>query len=140
MKLAARRLGLLFLAATWASCGGVPCSTTAEYFSHRAWGQVFRSDCALCHKSGGTAYDSGLILLNESAPEFVETNLDSLRTVARREYKGTSILLLKPTGQIGHDGGKRFDRGSERYLVLEALVTRFADPASCAQGSSPVAE
>src|SRR5207247_566780 len=37
-----------------------------------------------------------------------------------------SLLLLKATGQIPHDGGKRFDAGSAEYALLRQWIAAGA--------------
>src|SRR6516165_10190068 len=37
-----------------------------------------------------------------------------------------SLLLLKPTGQVPHEGGQRFARGSWQYQVIRAWVAQGA--------------
>ena len=49
-----------------------------------------------------------------------------------------SLVLLKATGQVPHEGGRRFTSGSWEYAVIRAWIAGGArrDPARPAHGRS----
>lgn len=45
-----------------------------------------------------------------------------------RLHPETSLLLLKATGAVAHEGGKRFDRSSAEYQLLKTWIASGASP------------
>lgn len=109
------------------------CVSTRDYFEDTAWPQVLGQICTDCHTPGGQAGDgqARFELLPPGYPGFIDTNLERIRQFARMEYDGTSVLLLKPLGELDHGGGRRFKKGSDEYEVLERLVQMAREGDSC---------
>ena len=61
-----------------------------------------------------------------------------MREVGAFEKDGTSILLLKPSETIPHEGGEVISVDSEEYKAMEELVARFDAPKTC--GASTVTQ
>jgi hypothetical protein len=109
------------------------CATTADYY-RALYGPVF-SVCAGCHT------DYGFVR------EFNESNATSVWTIpfgvdddavgeALATFGGlvepmTPLLLLKPSGQLGHYGGEVVPAGSPAFAHLEAFVSRLQSGFSC---------
>src|SRR5438874_209173 len=62
---------------------------------------------------------------------------DGLGRRINRVEPDRSLILLKPTGQIEHGGGKRFDKGSWQYQLLRDWVRKGARRT---KGSGDIAE
>lgn len=116
-----------------AVAGGDACVSTRDYFEKTAWPEVLASNCADCHTPGGPAGEEGarFELLPSGYPGFIDTNLERLRSFAKTEYDGTSVLLLKPLGKLDHGGGSRFKVDSDEYKTLVRLVEMVQEGDSC---------
>lgn len=126
-------LGVLSLAA----CEDEPTETPAagcvsdEAFFQELSLSVLEPDCSNCHNPQGVAADTDFVLAAPGETNALQRNFAMLEDVAALERDGTSILLLKPTGELGHGGGRRFEAGSQAYRELEALIARFESPTVC---------
>ncbi|WNG25293.1 DUF1592 domain-containing protein [Cystobacter fuscus] len=110
------------------------CPDDAEFFRTRLWEPVMSSQCITCHNAGGIAAGTRLVLTPEGEPGAEENNLDTVRAVARLWYDGTSLLLLKPSGQhpLGHGGGKLVSPDSALYADFQRFTQRAQGvPGSC---------
>lgn len=111
--------------------GGEACVSDLEFFQREISLPVLETDCMSCHNPQGAARDSMLVLLSPSETNYLSQNMETLREVAAYERDGTSILLLKPTGQVDHGGGVRFEAGSDQAAAFDGLIARFDDPVTC---------
>lgn len=107
------------------------CVPTDKFFSQQVWQAFMGQQCYACHNAQGTARGSDLVLQPSSVPDYLRINLETVQRVARVEIDGTSLLLLKPTASVDHEGGLQIEKGDERYRALEELVQRFDEPVSC---------
>lgn len=126
------------MAVTAVACSSAPeaeiqyCQTTREYFIERVWAPIVSQKCVACHTPYGAARDSRLVLVPETEPGFIDENLATMAEVASYSIGGLSALLLKPTAQKDHGGGRQIDPGSPDYEALSELVHRFNDGEACA--------
>ncbi len=111
------------------------CVPTKQYFNDEVWNPFMSSSCFACHNGQGAAASSDLVLQGANQPGFLEHNIAVLTNVAAFERDGTSILLLKPTAQIDHEGGAVIDVNSDAYKALAELVVQLKNPVAC-EGSS----
>ncbi|HSC86933.1 MAG TPA: DUF1592 domain-containing protein, partial [Polyangiaceae bacterium] len=113
--------------------GAASCNGTRSYFEETAWPEVLAENCADCHTPGGPAGAEGarFELLPSGYPGFIDTNLERLERFANTEYEGTSVLILKPLGELDHGGGKRLKKDSAEYATLERLVRMVQEGDSC---------
>ena len=139
------RLPLLagLIACTAAGCGSsvvddekappaeTGCVPTDKFFSQQVWQAFMGQQCYACHNAQGTARDSDFVLQPSSVPDYLRINLEIVQRVARMEIGGTSVLLLKPSAQVEHEGGVQIGVGDEKYRALQELVRRFAEPVDC---------
>jgi hypothetical protein len=88
-----------------------------------------------CHTAGGQAQHTNFVLQPEQQTGFIDANMSVMRDIAAFEKDGTSVLLLKPSEQVDHDGGKLFDVDSEEYAVFKEMVERFDDPVTCGEST-----
>lgn len=111
--------------------GEEACVSTYDYFNEHVWQPILQKNCIGCHNPQGEARESKLVLQSATQPGAVATNLAIVENVARYEYDGTSILLMKPANRIDHGGGLQVSWGSAEFERLENLVGRFLDPVEC---------
>ena len=81
------------------------------FFINEVWGKVGELSCLKCHNSSGEAKDSGFILQKTTPLQGVElqnthvANFKAFSKMAGKRKSGQrSRLLLKPIGELGHEG------------------------------------
>jgi hypothetical protein len=123
-----------------AACGGEgasgDCVDNEQFFRDEVWTKVLSQNCIQCHTASGAAKDSDFILVDSNwGPDFLERNYAVVEEIAKREFEGTSWLLLKPTNDDrisdGHGGGERFAVGDEPYQIFEQFIERVRNPVVC---------
>lgn len=107
------------------------CVTHKQFFQEQVWAPFMGMTCFACHNSSGAAQSSSLVLVNEGWPGWLDANYESVKAVAKYQYEGESVLLLKPTGQIEHGGGALIATDSVAYANLVELLQRFDTPETC---------
>ncbi|MEM6994829.1 MAG: hypothetical protein AAF721_30220 [Myxococcota bacterium] len=107
------------------------CIDTTRFFKEQAWTAVMSQKCVGCHNSQGLAAGTDLVLQMPDYPGYLEVNEQTVSNIARLEIQGTPLVLLKPTGEVPHEGGVIFDVDSEEYKVMAEMVDRFAAPKHC---------
>jgi hypothetical protein len=106
-----------------------------DYFAREVWPKVGSALCLNCHKEGGDAEKSKLILRDprkergHAQDEALRQNRDAFSREARRKHEGKSRLLVKVSGGLGHGGDEVLQPGSKGYLILAELVRRLEAPA-----------
>lgn len=109
------------------------CVSTRSHFEQNIWARTLSSDCIGCHTKSGAAKDSSFILVSpEENADHLNVNYATFAKLAKLEYDGTSVLLLKPTGREDHGGGERFKQGSEQYNAFVAMIEQVDAPVECA--------
>src|SRR3954451_22866822 len=77
---------------------GPACVTTDDYFADELWPKVASRSCLECHKAGGDAEDSKLVLQDPvREPAALEQNRSAFVKLALMQKNGQSRLLLKAT-------------------------------------------
>lgn len=112
------------------------CLDDRTFFQQKVWDVVERGNCTECHNQGGSARTSKFILEPDTVTGFIDSNMDRMRDIAAFERDGVSVLLLKPSAQVQHDGGMLIAKDSEDYAVLEEMVDRFRTPVTCGEAST----
>ncbi|HRF00863.1 MAG TPA: DUF1592 domain-containing protein [Pirellulaceae bacterium] len=125
----------------------------SAFFETTFWPKVAESECLTCHKSGGEAEDSQLVLsdLNRLAvserADGMRANRDAFLRAALRDGDQGPTLLLKATGKLEHGGGEVLAGDSAAFALLAELVglarglpdeptaNRPADPPGDAEGT-----
>ncbi|MFZ9886417.1 MAG: DUF1588 domain-containing protein [Myxococcota bacterium] len=139
---AALRSCLLVAFAASMGCGETPtgapteCISTERFFSERVWSAFMANNCFACHNGQGMARDTDLVLQSPNQPGFLQANLNIVENIAGLERDGVSVLLLKPSLQIDHGGGKAIEQGGEEYKALEELIGRFKAPVACEEAAT----
>ncbi len=109
-------------------------------FRNEVWAKVGAMSCLTCHKLGGDAEDSKVVLLDPSRSQgaaqddAMRHNRDLFLRVARIQEKDhQSRMLLKVTGGLDHGGKDVLKRDSAGYRILAEFVRR----ANESKGPSP---
>jgi hypothetical protein len=112
----------------------VGCPDDPEYFRTQLWEPVMSVQCITCHNAAGSAAGTRMVLTPAGEPGAEENNFNTVRAVARLRFDGTSLLLLKPSGQhpLGHGGGTLLSPDSARYADLQRFTERVQGmPGAC---------
>ena len=107
------------------------CLTDIEFFQQQVSIPILEKDCISCHNAQGEARNSNLVLASPGETNYLQENFRTLKELAALERDGTSLILLKPTLRIAHQGGQRFDEDSDKFDIFAELVDRFDEPVSC---------
>ena len=116
---------------------GPACSRDGDdYFEKEVWDNVGAVRCVQCHKQGGDAEESELILQDprklqgHARDDAMRQNRDAFARLARVKEGDQSRLLVKATGGLDHGGGDVLKPGSKGYLILAEFVRRINAPPS----------
>ena len=117
---------------------GAGCSLLDDYFAGEVWAKVAAESCLKCHKAGGDAEDSKLILRDLSRvqgaarADAMRANRDAFVQMARVKEGNSSRLLLKATGKVKHGGKEAVKVNSTGNQILAEFVRRANSPATAA--------
>ncbi len=114
------------------------CRSPQQFFEEQVWTPVMADTCATCHYADGIAAATRMKLRTPAENETISQedlayNLELVRQVAKIEYKGKTLLLAKPQGELNHGGGVVLERGSVGVRALERMAEIFADPTMCSE-------
>lgn len=122
---------------------GPACNRNVEdYFVKEVWGNVGAAKCLQCHKAGGDAEESKLILKDprkvqgHAQEEAMRHNRDAFVRLARVKEGDQSRILVKVAGGLDHGGKDVLKPDSKGYLILAEFVRRINAPQTAA--SRPV--
>ncbi len=107
------------------------CVSDSRFFEEQVQERLVVPICSSCHSQQGLARDSELVFVPDVFPDYLDRNRAALEHVARLQYDGTPLLLMKPTGRITHGGGTAIPEGSAELFILEEFVARIAEPVVC---------
>ena len=103
-----------------------------HYFVNEVWAKVGELSCLKCHNASGEAEDSRFILQETILAEGTElqaaneANLKAFAKMARMRKEGQlPRLLLKPIGEMDHEGEQVLKPDSTGYAILKAFVQRM---------------
>jgi hypothetical protein len=107
-------------------------SQAKEFFRSELWEPILSVRCIGCHNATGLASTTHMVFEPESVANSIDQNYATFSSVARIQYNGTPVLLLRPEGlyPTGHGGGTLILQGSQEYLKLKAFVD-VANSGSC---------
>ena len=112
--------------------GAVKESSPDGYFVDEVWGKVGELSCLKCHNSSGEAEDSRFILRETILLEGTDlqaahdANFKVFAKMARMRKAGQlPRLLLKPVGELDHEGEEVLEPKSTGYRILEGFVRRM---------------
>lgn len=106
------------------------------WFANEVWSKVGALECIKCHKQGGDAEDTRLVLREpglaktEERQKVMAYNRIAFARAARLKEEERSLLLAKVTGALEHGGKQVLKPDSTGYRILEQFVLRVDDPAS----------
>ncbi len=116
-------------------CPAVQRSTNAlAWFTKEVWIKVAQAECLKCHKQGGEADQTRLVLSDPAtspSSEFqnvLQQNREAFTTLALEKADDQSLLLVKVTGGLSHGGQTVYLSGSTGYRILEEFVRRANSP------------
>jgi len=123
---------------------GSGCSVVDDYFVNEVWAKVAAESCLKCHKAGGDAEDSKLVLLDPARltgakrAEAMRANRAAFAAMAQVKEGKSTRLLLKSTGKVKHGGKEALQPGStgERVLAEFARLVNAPDAAAIAKASA----
>lgn len=108
------------------------CLGEDHYFPEEVWAKVAARSCLKCHKAGGDAEDSDLILKDPAretdAMAALRENRVAFAKMALRKEKGESVLLVKVAGGLEHGGEQVLKPDSTGYRILVEYVRRVNAP------------
>ncbi len=107
------------------------CVPNDRFFLREVWTPTVEPACAACHNAQGQAKDTELVLYNSGWGNYIQANYDVMADLALTKRDGESVLLLKATGQISHEGGQIIQEGDEAYARIEAFVNRVDSGMDC---------
>lgn len=114
---------------------GTACTAAADdYFAREVWAKVGSVRCVTCHKQGGDAEDSRLVLRDprklaiHDREAALRHNREAFAKLARMKHKDQARLLVKVTGGLDHGGGEVLKPGSPGLEVLAEFVRRVNTP------------
>jgi hypothetical protein len=109
-------------------------SVATSTFETGVWAKVVERTCIRCHHEQGQAKDSEFLLETSIdglyAPESLERNELTLRSIAQKVLADQSILLQKVVGGLEHGGGQVLKPNSTGYRILEQFVSDSKSPPS----------
>ena len=116
---------------------GPPCARPVDdYFAKEVWTKVGATLCVQCHKVGGDAEESKLILKDprkvqgHAKDDAMLHNRDMFCRLARVKAGDKSRLLVKVSGGLEHGGGDVLKPESKGYSILSEFVRRLEAPVS----------
>ena len=123
---------------------GSGCSVVDDYFVNEVWAKVAAESCLKCHKAGGDAEDSKLVLLDPARltgakrTESVRANRAAFAAMAQVKEGNSTRLLLKATGEVKHGGKEavKINSSGQRILAEFARLVNAPDAAALAKASS----
>jgi hypothetical protein len=129
---------MLFAAAVAAEPKPYSGACTAEiddFFTGEVWGKVVAQSCLNCHKAGGDAEQSKLVLRDpkraqglHEQEEVLRHNFAALQAVARLKEGDQARMLVKVTGGLDHGGADVLPADTPGYRILAEFVRRTNAP------------
>lgn len=123
-------------------CPGVGDAALDKFFAEEIWPRIGAAECQKCHKTGGDAEETRLVLqdISRVPPSGRETamriNRDAFVRMALQEKDDRSLLLAKVTGDLDHGGKEVLKADSPGYRLLQDFVRRASTPHSVPAGQS----
>ncbi len=122
------------IAALWLAACLAPAPAAAApgvTFSHDVMAVLSKAGCnqGVCHgnRSGKGGFKLSL-RGQDPAADFDTLTAELLGRRVDRIDPASSLVLLKPTGVVPHEGGVRFERGSADYAMLREWIERGCPP------------
>ncbi len=118
-----------------ANLHGPACFAEDDFFRDEVWTKVAAQSCLKCHRVGGDAEDSHLVLQDPSREkepgEALRHNraaFERLAAVREKNESHESRLLAKASGGLEHEGKQVLEPNSTGYRILAEFVRRVNAP------------
>ncbi|HTU18244.1 MAG TPA: hypothetical protein VMG10_09325 [Gemmataceae bacterium] len=101
-----------------------------NYFEDEVWAKVGVRKCLICHRKGGDAEDSKLVLIDprkiqgKARDDTMRHNRAAFTRMAAVKEKDQSQMLLKAVGELDHGGAVVLKPDSVGYRILAGFVRR----------------
>lgn len=106
-----------------------------DYFTREVWPKVGAAHCVTCHKAGGDAEKSKLVLRDparepnqHARDDALRHNRDAFAKLATAKYRDEYRLLVKVAGGLSHGGAEVLAPDSKGYAVLAEFGRRVNAP------------
>ena len=118
---------------------GLPGLRAADdaFFVDEVWAKVGELSCLKCHNNTGEAEDSRFILRetillqDEKLQTALEANFEAFAKMARMRKPGQlPRLLLKPIGELDHEGEQVLTPDSTGHAILRTFAQRMEEPSA----------
>ncbi len=125
-------------------CPAADCAELARLFTSEVWPKVAEGECLKCHKQGGDAEETRLVLHDLSRMpegergETMRRNLNAFLQIALLSSDDQPLLLAKVTGGLDHGGDEVLKKGSAGFRILDEFVRRVKSPRSIPDSESVV--
>lgn len=117
------------------------CFSLEADFARGIYAQVLKPMCQSCHNPSGIVANipgaTFLLSSPDQRADYEQSNLDVFRQLAQRKIDGEHVLLLKPLGLLGHQGGVILKDTDEAYKNLETAMTRVISEPQCQSPQTP---
>ena len=118
------------------------CATPWVLFETRVWPEILEARCVACHSNAGIARQSAFVLTTQlDAPEtYRQDSFEQVKLIAGRRLASQdnrSLLELKPTLAIPHEGREVIEPGSHLHQLLLTFIGRV-DGEPCPDDEPPV--
>lgn len=107
-----------------------------DWFADEVWAKVGSMECIKCHKQGGDAEDTRLVLRaldlvkDDERKTLMQHNLEAFARMARLNSGDQSLLLVKVGGGLEHGGNQVLKADSTGFRILEQFVRRVNAPST----------
>ena len=114
-----------------------------RFFLEEVWAKVGAQKCLTCHKAGGDAEESKLVLLDPqrvvgAAQESAHRhNRDAFARIAKLKEGDKFRVLLKITGGLDHGGEDVLPADTTGFKIMADFVRRVNDPHAGSPSSKP---
>lgn len=112
------------------------------FFMNEVWAKVGELSCLKCHNETGEAQDSRftlrqtILLEGDELQAARDANFKAFAKMARMSKPGQlPRLLLKPIGELDHEGDQVLTPDSTGHAILRAFVQRMEEPTAGKAGA-----
>lgn len=117
------------------------CFSLEADFARGIYAQVLKPMCQSCHNPSGIVANNPNAIFLLSSPDqradYEQNNLDIFRQLAERSVEGEPVLLLKPLGELGHQGGVVLKDTDDAYKALGIAIKRVTSEPQCQSPQTP---
>jgi hypothetical protein len=107
-----------------------------RFFADEVWAKVGAQKCLTCHKAGGDAEESQIVLRDpdrsqgSGKADVLRHNREAFVTMAKLKEGDNYKMLVKATGGLDHGGGEVLKTDSTDYRILSEFARRVNAPAA----------